>query len=89
MRIELIPDLEHCVETAARKKHAELTQLLLGKETGDTETEEKLEVLRLFLETADFRELRAESERHLTEGENVRFTIYLEDGILKCEMDVT
>jgi hypothetical protein len=89
LRIELVPDLDHCIETIARRKHAELAQILLGSEASDAETEEKLEAFRLFLETADFRKLRAESEKHLADGEDVRFTIYLEDGILKCEMDVT
>lgn len=89
LKIELVPDLEHCIETIARRKHAELAQMLLGNEVEDTEKEEKLEILRLFLETADFRKLRAESEKHLAEGENVRFTVYLEDCILKYEMDVT
>jgi uncharacterized protein YerC len=89
LKIELVPDLEHCVETLARKKHAELTQILLENEVGDAEMEEKLEVVRLFLETADFRKLRAESEKHLAEGKIVRFTIYLEDGIAKYEMLVS
>ena len=63
--------------------------MLLGSEAGDAETEEKLETLRLFLETADFRKLRAESEKHLAEGKSVRFTVYFEDGVLRCEMQVT
>ena len=88
MKIELVPDLEHCIETLARKKHTELTQLLLTKEVNNTESEEKLETLRLFLETADFRKLRAESEKHLAKGESVRFSVYLECGVPKCEMYV-
>lgn len=88
MQIELIPDLEHCVETAARKKHAELVNKLLGMESGDKETEEKLETLRLFLETADFRKLRTESEQFLTVGVYVRFIIYLDQGIPKYEMHI-
>jgi hypothetical protein len=88
LKIELVPDLEHCVETLARKKHAKLTRILLEKEAGDKETEEKLEILRLFLETADFKKLRAESERHLAEGKSVWFTVYLEDGVPGCQMQV-
>jgi len=88
LKIELVPDLEHCVETLARQKHAELTRMLLEKEAGDEETGEKLETVRLFLETADFRELRAESEKHLAEGKSVQFTVYLEDGAPKCQMQV-
>jgi hypothetical protein len=40
------------------------------------------------LETADFKKLRAESERHLAEGKSVRFTVYLEDGVPGCQMQV-
>jgi len=74
---ELVPDLDHCIETVAKKKHAELVQILLESKTGNSEMEEKLETLRLFLETADFRKLRAESEKQLMEGKSVRFTVYL------------
>ena len=88
MKIELVPDIEHCVETLARKKHAELAQKLLENEAIDTEAGEKLEILRLFLETADFRKLRAESERHMAEGKSVRFTVYLEDGVPGYQMQV-
>jgi hypothetical protein len=89
MKIELVPDLEHCIETVARKKHAELTHILLKSKEGDTETEEKLETLRSFLETADFKRLRSESEIHLAKGKKVRCIIYLDDDIPKCEMHVT
>lgn len=89
LKIELVPDLEHCVETLARKKHAEITRLLLGNDAGDPETGEKLEILRLFLETAEFRKLRAESEKHLADGKHVRFLVYLEGNVLKCEMQIT
>jgi len=89
LKIELEPELGHCIETIARRKHAELAQILLGGERGDAETEAKLEALRLFLETADFRKLRAESEKQLVEGKDVRFTVYLDDGVLKFEVHVT
>jgi len=89
LRIELVPDLDHCIETIARRKHAEFSQRLLGSEAGNSEMEEKLEILRLFLETADFRKLRSESEKRLVNGRNVRFTVYLEGNTPKCEMHVT
>jgi len=89
LKIELVPDLEHCIETIARRKHAEFAQTLLENEASDPETEEKLEILRLFLETADFRKLRAESEKQLIDGRKVRFTVYIEGSVPKCEMPVT
>jgi hypothetical protein len=87
-KIELVPDLDHCIETVAKKKHTEFVQILLESKAGDSEMEEKLEILRLFLETADFRRLRSESEKQLIEGKNVQFTVYLEARALKCEMHV-
>jgi hypothetical protein len=89
LKIELVPDLERCIETTAKRKYAELTQVLIGNKSSDREIEEKLEILRLFLETADFYKLRSESETYLIKGRNVRFTIYLEDNVPRSEMIVT
>ena len=89
LKVELTPDLEHCIETVARRKYTELLQTLLEKEDSDVEIEERLEILRLFLKTADFRKLRAESEKHLTEGKSVRFTVSLNAGVPEYEMQIT
>ena len=88
LKIELVPDLSHCIETVARRKHAELSHRLLGSEAGNAETEDKLEILRLFLETADFRKLRSESEKRFMEGRKVKFVVYLDNGV-KYEIRVT
>ncbi|MBN1366914.1 MAG: hypothetical protein JW967_03200 [Dehalococcoidales bacterium] len=88
IKIELVPDLEHCIETVATKKYAEITRGLLKSKTPDPEMEEKLEILRLFLVNSDFGKLRSESEKHLTEGKNVRFFIYLDKGVPRYEMQV-
>jgi hypothetical protein len=87
-KIELVPNLEHCIETVAKRKYGELVQKLLEGKADNRELEDKLETFRLFLETADFRKLRAESETQLIEGKSVRFTIYLKDRALKYEMHV-
>jgi hypothetical protein len=89
VKIELIPDNEHCIETVARRKYTELLQRLLGNATSDTETEEKLETLRLFLEMTDFSKLRSEYEKQLSAGKNVRFTVHLENSIPKSKMRVS
>ena len=52
------------------------------------ELEEKLEILRLFLETADFKQLRAESEKRFMEGRKIKFVVYLDNDV-KYEMQVT
>jgi len=88
LKVELIPDLRHCIETVAKREHAAVSKQLLTPGQENKELEEKLAVLRLFLETADFKRLRAESERRLVEGNKVRFVLYSDNGI-KCEMEVT
>jgi hypothetical protein len=86
--IELIPTLEHCIETAAKMEFNRLTGLYLdlGKEDADIET--KLELLRDFLETADFRSLRQDSSFYLLVGETVKFIITDKDDTLTFRMEV-
>jgi hypothetical protein len=86
LKIELVPDLAHCIETVAKREYAAVLKKLLVSARGDKGLKEKLEILRLFLEVADFKKLRAESEGQLMEGKRVRFVVYLEEGIPKCEM---
>jgi hypothetical protein len=88
LRVELTPDLSHCIETVARREYAAVSEQLLASTQGDRELEEKLEILKLFLETGDFRKLRAESERMLVEGKKARFIVYRDKGV-RCEMQVT
>ena len=88
LQIELVPDLDHCIETVARREHEAVLKQLLTPGKGNKELEEKLEILRLFLERVDFRQLRAVSERQIMKGKRVRFLVYLEEGMPKYEMHV-
>lgn len=87
-RIELIPTLNHCVETTARQEFWKCANeyLRIGKE--DRGLEEKMELLRMFLGSMDFRELRRQSEEYLTDGKTVRFILYLQEGKPKYELKV-
>jgi hypothetical protein len=87
LKIELIPDLESCIETVAKREHTAVLKQLLSQKQRNKELEEKSEILRLFLETADFTKLRAESERQLVDGNRVRFAVYLDEGVPKYEME--
>ena len=78
-KIELIPDLSHCIETVAKKEHRKAVNILLGG-TGNGGVEERAELLRRFLETADFKKLRRESEGYLRQGKKVKFILGLEEG---------
>ena len=88
LQIELLPDASHCIETVAKREYEETVKQLLVVGETSKELQEKLEILRLFLETMDFRKLRAESEKHITEGRKVKFVVYLEDGVPKHDMRV-
>ena len=76
------------METQAKRQYNQIARQLLQKGE-DKELVEKLEVLRLFLESADFNKLRRESEKHLVEGRKVKFTVRREAGQPRYEMKVT
>jgi hypothetical protein len=80
VRIQLEPDLEHCVESLAKRRYTEFVETIVDSKESDIELTEKVELLRIFLETADFKSLRAESEKHLLNNKTVRFILYLENG---------
>ena len=88
LKVELIPDLTECIETVARKEYAAVLARLLKSGRRDKKLEEKLEILRLFIETADLKQLRAESEKRLIEGRKLKFVVYRDEDV-KYEMQVT
>ncbi len=87
-RIELIPTLDLCIEGTARQEFKKSADEYMQLGRKDRKLEEKIELLRLFLETADFRKLRAESEKHLIEGKNVKFILTSEKGKPRYEMKI-
>ena len=89
LQVQLIPDLSHCIETVARKDFQSATRQLLVKGVETEELQEKAETLRLFLETANFQKLRAESEKHLVAGREVTFTVCLKNGAPLYDINVT
>ena len=78
--IELKPDLSSCIETLSKKEYERTLSLLLKEGHANEELGERLEILRLFLESTDFGHLRGQYERYLTEGKEVTFLIYPEEG---------
>jgi len=79
-QVELVPDLMHCVETMAKREHQKLAKAYIEENKVDSESEEKIELLRSFLETANFKKLRKESEAYLLKGEKVKFILLRENG---------
>ena len=88
VQIELVPDLSHCIETVAKREYEETVKKLIADEA-DEGLQQRVELLRMFLERMDFKKLRQESEKYLTEGERVKFLVYLEGGAPKYDLRVT
>lgn len=63
--VELVPDLSHCIETVARREYEDMLKQLLGTRQANEGLQKRLEILKLFLQTADFKRLRTESEHYL------------------------
>lgn len=87
MQIELFPSLSHCIETTAKQEFWRSVNEYMEKQ-GDKELEEKIELLKAFVESMDFGKLRRESEKYLIEGKEVRFTIHWNGNKLQYEMSV-
>ena len=86
---ELSPTVEECIETMARRRFHRLTESILRGEKPDNKTVQEIELLRQFLETADFGRLRAESEKELHSGRRVMFEVFQTRGEVTHRMKVT
>lgn len=75
MEIKLEPNLSHCIETVAKREYERVLSLLLRANEEDSELAEALELLRLFLESADFGRLRSLSEDLFLDGKRVEFLL--------------
>jgi len=86
LELELAPTLSQCIETVAKKRHDEIVRQLLTSGKHNRTLLETVALLKNFLETADFKKLRAESEAFLIEGRGVKFLLRFESGTLKYKM---
>jgi hypothetical protein len=86
-RIELVPDLEHCVQTRARQEYSTIAGKIMSGDPSP-EFEPRLELLKAFLEEADFSRLRRESEEHLMQGRKVKFMLSGSAGPSKWSVEM-
>jgi hypothetical protein len=87
--LELFPSLYRCIESTAREEYWNSVNRYMESGRNDKELEERIELLKAFLESADFGELRSQSEKHLVAGKKVKFLICPKEGELYCEMVVS
>jgi hypothetical protein len=88
IRIELVPTLSHCIETMAKREYWKSVDEYLKKRNEDRKFEQKIELLRFFLKTADFGILRRQSEKHIMDGKKVKFILAIRNGKQSYEMTV-
>jgi hypothetical protein len=87
--IELFPSLSHCIETTAREEFWNSVNQYLKSGLEDKKLEDRIELLKAFLESTDFKKLRSQSEKYLAEEKKVKFVICWKEGKLSYEMVVT
>ena len=86
--VKLAPTLKSCIETTAQREYWKRVNEYLKTGNKDKGVEEKIELLRGFLETANFSELRRQSEKHLVTGKRVTFNLSSIKGKPTYEMTV-
>lgn len=86
--VKIKPTFSSCIETLSKIEYERTLNLLLKKEPLDEELGEKLEMLRIFLESTDFGHLRSQYEVYLDEGKEVTFLIFMEEGKVGYKMIV-
>jgi len=78
--IEFKPSLAECIETLAKREYEESLRNYLESPENNEELQEKIRLLRLFLESTDFRQLRAECEKRLSKGKSAGLILRLVNG---------
>ena len=86
--VKLGPTLKSCIETTAKREYWKRVHQYLKTRVEDKGLEERIELLRGFLEKANFAELRSQSEKHLIDGKRVTFNLSTRKGELMYEMIV-
>ncbi len=87
--VELFPSLSHCIETVAKEEYWSSVNKFMEDEQEDKELQQRIELLKAFLESMDFKKLRRESEGYLIQGKTVKFVIYWKENKPSYDMVVT
>ena len=86
--VKLGPTLKSCIEITAKREYWRRVHQYLKMRAEDKGLEERIELLRDFLETANFSKLRSQSEKHLIDGKRVTFNLSMTKGKPTYEMTV-
>lgn len=88
MEIRLEPSLSHCIETVAKREYERVLTLLLRGKEEDSRLAGELELLRIFLESADFGRLRGRCEEFLLADKRIVVTLRSVDHVPGYEIEI-
>jgi hypothetical protein len=88
MEIKLEPSLSSCIETVAKKEYERTLRLLLKADQEDEQLAEELELLRLFLESADLGQLRSRCDDFLLADRQVECRLTSITGAPGYEIEI-
>lgn len=88
MELKLEPNPLHCIETVANREYERVLSLLLRGKEEDSRLAEELELLRIFLESADFGPLRSRCDEFLLADRRVVVTIRSADQSPGYEVEI-
>ena len=86
--VKLAPTIKSCIDATAQREYWRRVQEYLKMGNEDMGLEEGIELLRGFLESANFAKLRSQSEKHLSDGKRVHFNLSTRNGEPTHEMIV-
>jgi len=78
-----------CIKCLAEQELRNCLMELLREEGENKKLEERYEALVSFLKSPESEKLRAESEKYLAEGKEVRVKIYFEEGKPRYEIKLS
>ncbi len=87
MEVRLEPNLSHCIETVAKREYEKVLSLILGGKQEENLLDE-LELLRLFLESADFGQLRSRCDESLLAGNRIEVVLRSTQGVPPYEIEI-
>jgi hypothetical protein len=87
--INLQPSLAYCIETVAKREYKRILSVILRGKQEDRQLEEELELLKRFLEAADFSQLRSRCEEFLLAGRRVNVRLRSSSGVPEYEIEAT
>jgi len=88
IEVMLQPNLSHCIETVAKRKYERVLGQLMKSSQEDSQLEARLELLRRFLESADFGILRSRCDELLLKGKQIEVRLISVNELSEYEIEI-